>query len=207
MTPATPATDLGATAFDDEGFYRPGDLVTLADPADPNAGLLFDGRLAEDFKLSTRTFVRVGTLRTALLSTVPILADAVIAGEGHNQVCALGWLNDAETRNVLNDPLPCSATCSIPHASRCNWVKPGTSEPRRRIRSPHRTVDHPGESPRLDAGEITDKSYLNQRQLRSNHHTLIETMYTEPLPNYVITPVSSRSLYRSGHQRGPRTGR
>ena len=72
--------DLTAEAFDAEGFYRTGDSVAFADPGDPNAGLVFRGRIAEDFKLSTGTFVRVGAVRTALLSAVPALSDAVIAG-------------------------------------------------------------------------------------------------------------------------------
>ncbi|MGH3184523.1 MAG: AMP-binding protein, partial [Streptosporangiaceae bacterium] len=69
--------DLTAVAFDAEGFYRTGDAVGLADPDDLNAGLVFRGRIAEDFKLDTGTFVRVGAVRTALLSAAPILADAV----------------------------------------------------------------------------------------------------------------------------------
>ena len=78
--------ELGATTFDAEGFYCPGDAVSFADPADPAAGLLFRGRLAEDFKLSTGTFVPVGALRTALLSAAPMLADAVLTGEDHDEV-------------------------------------------------------------------------------------------------------------------------
>src|SRR5581483_6620808 len=94
-------------AFDAEGFYLTGDAVAFAqpgdprdpgDPGDPNAGLVFRGRIAEDFKLITGTFVRVGAVRTALLSAAPVLADAVIAGEGRNRLCALAWLNPAEAR-------------------------------------------------------------------------------------------------------------
>ena len=92
--------DLTAEAFDEEGFYRTGDAVALADPADPNAGLVFRGRIAEDFKLITGTFVRVGAVRTALLSAVPVLADAVIAGEDRDYLCALAWLNLAEARKL-----------------------------------------------------------------------------------------------------------
>ena len=93
--------DLTAEAFDSEGFYRSGDAVALADPGDPNAGLIFRGRIAEDFKLATGTFVRVGALRTALLSGAPVLSDAVITGEDRPFAGALAWLNPAEARTLL----------------------------------------------------------------------------------------------------------
>src|SRR5207247_10405083 len=93
--------DLTAAAFDARGYYRTGDAVGLADPDDPGAGLVFRGRIAEDFKLGTGTFVRVGAVRTALLSAAPLLADAVITGEDRASVCALTWLNVAEAVKLL----------------------------------------------------------------------------------------------------------
>src|SRR5262245_44469903 len=78
--------DLTAAAFDGEGFYQTGDAVAFADPRDPNAGLVFRGRIAEDFKLATGTFVRVGALRSALLSCARVLSDAVITGEDRKSV-------------------------------------------------------------------------------------------------------------------------
>ena len=98
--------DLTADAFDEEDFYRSGDAATLADPADPNAGLIFRGRIAEDFKLTTGTFIRVGAVRTALLSSVLVLSDVVIAGEGRDRLCALAWLNSAEARTLLGRDVP-----------------------------------------------------------------------------------------------------
>src|SRR6185437_1769657 len=97
--------DLTAAAFDEEGFYRTGDAVRLLASGDPRDGVAFRGRLAEDFKLLTGTFVHVGAVRTALLSAIPLLADAVIAGEGRLAAGALAWLNAAEARAVLGrDP-------------------------------------------------------------------------------------------------------
>src|SRR5215469_7049868 len=93
--------DLTAAAFDARGYYRTGDAVALADPDDLNAGLVFRGRIAEDFKLATGSFVRVGAVRTALLSAAPLLADAVIAGEDRASVCALAWLNETEAAKLL----------------------------------------------------------------------------------------------------------
>src|SRR5262249_56619607 len=73
--------DLTAAAFDEEGFYKPGDAVRLADPADPDKGVVFDGRLAEDFKLLSGTWVHVGALRVALLAAAsPSPPYAVIVG-------------------------------------------------------------------------------------------------------------------------------
>ncbi len=92
--------ELTAQAFDDEGFYRSGDAVKLVDESDPNKGLVFDGRIAEDFKLLTGTWVTVGPLRTRLLSVARVLTDAVICGHDEAYVAALAWLNQAETRRV-----------------------------------------------------------------------------------------------------------
>ena len=93
--------DLTSAAFDEEGFYRTGDAARLIDEDEPGLGLAFCGRIAEDFKLTTGTFVRVGAVRTALLSAIPLLADAVIAGEGRDFVTALAWLNAAEAAALL----------------------------------------------------------------------------------------------------------
>ncbi len=90
--------DLTTRAFDDDGFYLTGDAVALADPGDPNAGLVFSRRLAEDFKLATGTFVRVGALRIALLARAPVLLDLVITGEDRPYPAALAWLNPAQAR-------------------------------------------------------------------------------------------------------------
>lgn len=86
--------DLTAAAFDEEGFLRTGDAVELVDAADPAQGLVFRGRIAEDFKLSTGTFVSVGTLRPALLSAAAgLLQDAVLTGHDGDEVGALAWLH------------------------------------------------------------------------------------------------------------------
>ena len=82
--------DLADAAFDEHGYFRTGDAVALADPDDPAAGLVFRGRIAEDFKLATGTFVSVGTLRPQLLSASHgLLTDAVICGENGDRVTAL----------------------------------------------------------------------------------------------------------------------
>ena len=86
--------DLTAAAFDEEGFYKPGDAVRFEDPADPSKGFVFDGRLAEDFKLTTGTWVTTGMLRVAALAAAsPALQDAVVAGHDREFVGLLAWPN------------------------------------------------------------------------------------------------------------------
>ena len=86
--------DLTREAFDEEGFYRSGDAVKFADPADAAQGIVFDGRVAEDFKLSTGTWVNVGMLRVKLIAAAdPLIQDAVISGHDRGQVGALVFLS------------------------------------------------------------------------------------------------------------------
>ena len=82
--------ELTADAFDDEGFYRTGDAVNWVDPADPDRGMMFDGRIAEDFKLSTGTFVSVGPLRARIIAAgAPCVQDVVVAGPNRDEIAML----------------------------------------------------------------------------------------------------------------------
>ena len=86
--------DITRAAFDEEGFYRIGDAVKVADPADPAKGIVFDGRVAEDFKLSTGTWVHVGAVRVKLIAAAdPLIQDAVITGHDRTEVGALVFLS------------------------------------------------------------------------------------------------------------------
>ena len=91
---------------------------------------MFRGRIAEDFKLSTGTFVRVGAVRTALLSAAPLLADAVITGEDRASVCALAWLNAAEAAKLLGEEPRARASWSPTRPSA--RTRPGAGRPQRR---------------------------------------------------------------------------
>ncbi|MDP9436094.1 MAG: feruloyl-CoA synthase [Actinomycetota bacterium] len=177
--------DLTAAAFDDEGYFRTGDAVKLVDPDDPSQGLLFDGRIAEDFKLSSGTFVSVGTLRPVLLSAAGgLLQDAVICGPDAECVTALAWLHPD-------------------HASRCS--ADGTPEPSLRAeleQALQRLAAQGGGSsqrverlllltspPRLDAGEITDKGYVNQRAVRDARAEDVARVCAESCgPEVVVRP-------------------
>jgi len=164
--------DLTAAAFDDDGFYRPGDAVQLADPADDNKGVVFDGRLAEDFKLTSGTWVHVGALRVALLAAAsPALQDAVIAGADRAEIALLAWLNVAGCQRLIGENPPGNAAPQAlaelarhpavrAHVARAfaqwNAAHPGSSERVARVLLL-------GDPPSIDANEITDKGYINQR--------------------------------------------
>ncbi len=182
--------DLTAEAFDADGFYRTGDAVGFAVPGDPDAGLVFRGRIAEDFKLSTGTFVRVGAVRTALLSSVPALSDAVIAGDNRDYAAALAWLNPAEARKLLDrDPVPPDGELVtdpdllrlIAEALARHNESHGSAARIERLLVMARPAA-------LDAGEITDKGYVNQRKVLTERSALAAMLYTNPPPAGVVVP-------------------
>jgi feruloyl-CoA synthase len=182
--------DLTAEAFDADGFYRTGDAVGFAVPGDPDAGLVFRGRIAEDFKLGTGTFVRVGAVRTALLSSVPVLADAAIAGENREYASALAWLNPAEARKVLGrDPEPADGEV-MTDPDLLEWVADALA----RHNKDHGSASSIGRllilarPASLDAGEITDKGYVNQRKVLTERAALVDLLYTAPAPRGVVVP-------------------
>lgn len=186
--------DLTEASFDDEGFYRTGDAVAFADPDDPNLGLVFRGRLAEDFKLSTGTFVHVGAVRTSLLSAVPILADAVITGEGHDEVCALAWVNPAEASRLLGrDPVAEGELVTDPEL--CEHVAREAAQHAEGVGSAARVVRLllMGRPAGLDAGEITDKGYVNQRRVLAERAHLVDLLYTDAAPGVVSALTSGRT--------------
>src|SRR5215469_14813967 len=107
------APELTADAFDAEGFYKIGDALKFADPADPAQGLLFDGRIAEDFKLATGTWVSVGPLRMAIVAQcAPLVRDVVLAGPDRDEVAAL-IIPDIEACRKLTPDLPREATAAV----------------------------------------------------------------------------------------------
>ncbi|WP_063713904.1 feruloyl-CoA synthase [Amycolatopsis nigrescens] len=183
------APELTAAAFDEEGFYRSGDAVDLADPADPAAGLLFRSRISEDFKLTTGTFVRVAALRTALLSGAPVLSDAVIVGEHRCRVCALAWLDRTETEALFGaDPLTPGEV--VEHEELAVYLGARLRELNRGAGSAGRIerLILLGRPPELNAGEITDKGYVNQRRVLARRAAQVEQLYLDVLPPHVILP-------------------
>jgi feruloyl-CoA synthase len=169
----SPAT---AAAFDEEGFYRTGDAVRLVDPADPTQGLMFDGRLAEDFKLVTGTWVHVGAVRTRLLSEAGILRDAVICGQDRERIAVLAWLDEEAACRVLGavSVSPEDAAVRGHLAAALERMNHGVGS----SQSVHRLLllDQP---PSIEAGEITDKGYINQRAVLTRRAAAVEAVYTD----------------------------
>jgi feruloyl-CoA synthase len=177
-------------AFDEEGFYRLGDAMEFVDPADPDKGLMFDGRLAEDFKLSTGTWVSVGPLRSKILMQAAGYAqDVVIAGHDRDFAAALVFPNVARCRELAGGPedMPASDVVSHPAVrSRFQSVfddlaHQATGSSTFVVRAV--LLDAP---PSLDAREITDKGSINQRAVLRNRAALVEDLYTTPPPAHVI---------------------
>src|SRR5512145_396190 len=160
--------DLTKLAFDEEGFYRIGDAVKLADAADPAKGIVFDGRVAEDFKLSTGTWVHVGAVRVKLIAAAdPLIQDAVITGHNRSEIGALVFLSPG-TKDMslvaLRDRLAA--------VLRKLAAEGGSSMAPRRILLMT-------EPPSIDANEITDKGYMNQRAVLERRAGLVEKLYSE----------------------------
>jgi len=157
--------DLTKAAFDDEGFYRIGDAVRFADASDPAKGIVFDGRVAEDFKLSTGTWVHAGAVRLQLIAAGdPLIQDAVVTGHDRSELGALVFLTP-------------KAKELSPEAVRA-WLSgalkklQGSSSMR-----PTRLLVMT-EPPSIDANEITDKGYMNQRAVLERRADLVEKLYS-----------------------------
>lgn len=169
-----------AAVFDEEGFYRLGDAVRFVDEEDPGKGLIFDGRVGEDFKLSSGTWVSVGTLRPDFVAACsPLIADAVICGQDRDYIAALVWPSAAALAEHVaqaGDPQEgmtgfCRALAS--RAKEFNMSEKGSS---RRIRRLVLLTDPPS----IDAGEITDKGYVNQRLVQARRAGLVQSAYLDP---------------------------
>jgi feruloyl-CoA synthase len=171
-------------AFDEDGWYRTGDAGRLADPADPRKGIVFDGRVAEDFKLTSGTWVNVGAVRVAAIAAgSPVLQDAVVAGEGQAEVGLLGFPSLAG----------CRALAGLPEATLAELVNvPAVREALVRGLQGHNAEAGSSsrcvarvllliEPPALDAGEITDKGYINQRAVLTRRADAVARLYAEPM--------------------------
>ena len=164
-------------AFDEEGYYRLGDALVWVDPADPSKGLAFDGRLDEDFKLSTGTWVSVGPLRARLLASLaPYAQDVVIAGHDRDEVTALIFPNRATCDALRIDDLRAILAGCLGEVC-AGATGSSTRVPRALM------LDEPAS---IDAGEVTDKGSINQRAVLRHRAALVADLYALPTPAQVI---------------------
>jgi feruloyl-CoA synthase len=191
--------ELSAKLFDEEGFARTGDALSFLVPGEPAAGFAFDGRIAEDFKLTTGTWVGVGTLRAKLVQEADgLVLDAVIAGEGHDAVSAF----------IVGDRGACTAFCGLPATTPWSDV---VDHPRLRGRM-QQVLDALAargtgsstyvaralllrDGPDAAAGELTDKGSINQRAFLSNRPGLLARVYAEPAdPEVYVTGSAAQAV-------------
>jgi len=197
------APALTAAAFDEEGFYKIGDALKFADPAAPAKGLLFDGRIAEDFKLATGTWVSVGPLRMAfIMQCAPLARDVVLAGPDRDEVAAL-IIPDVEACRRLAPDLPPDAAPSVvlarPQVRKAfEQFLDALSDPSRGTSARIGRAILLAEPPSLDVGEVTDKGSINQRAVLAHRAALVEELYTEPPSANVIVAPSRPSPAREG---------
>lgn len=191
--------DLTAAAFDEQGFYRTGDAGVLVDPNDGCRGIIFAGRIAEDFKLYTGTWVSAGSVRTAALAAVGgLLQDAVVTGHDREYLGLLAWVNLGAALRILPtsangaDPAAVAGCEAVVDAVRrglgsYNMQAAGLSA---RISRVLLLIDPPS----LDAGEITDKGYINQRAVLDRRHLEVRRLYAPMLASGVIEIPTAASV-------------
>jgi feruloyl-CoA synthase len=178
--------ELTAQAFDEDGFYKLGDALKFEDPGDPRAGLLFDGRVAEDFKLSTGTWVNVGPLRARLLAQLePYARDVVIAGADRDEIGALIFPNLEACRKLAASAGDVTGDARVRAELRARlstFARTSTGSSNRVCRAILL-----GAPPSLDAGEMTDKGSINQRAVLERRADLVAELYAaEPSPRVLV---------------------
>ncbi|MCK2096842.1 feruloyl-CoA synthase [Thauera aromatica] len=184
--------EITAKSFDEEGFYMIGDAVEFVDPARPELGLLFDGCIGEDFKLLTGTWVHVGSLRVAGIDAMkPIAQDIVVTGHDRDEIGFLIFPNIPECRRLCPGLAPDASLVDV-------LMNP---EIRSRVRHGMAMMKGKGggtstyparallmaEPPSVEAGEITDKGYINQRIALSRRADLVEFLHADMPDKTVIT--------------------
>jgi feruloyl-CoA synthase len=172
------APEATAAAFDEEGFYRLGDAARFVDPERPSEGLVFDGRLSENFKLASGTFVNVGAIRVGAISAIGGAAsDAVVCGEGEAAVGLLIFLNEAFCRGLAGEaPGPLSRHPAVIAAVRTGLTRFNAGAPGAGGRVAR--VLLLSDPPHADSGEITDKGYINQSLARARRVADIQRLFS-----------------------------
>ncbi|HXQ49517.1 MAG TPA: feruloyl-CoA synthase [Stellaceae bacterium] len=183
--------ELTARAFDEDGYYMLGDALAFADPGDVRKGLVFDGRVAEDFKLATGTWVNVGPLRAAFIDHfAPLVQDVVIAGLDRDEIGVLVFA-DIEACRRLAPGAPANVLLADERV-RAEFrlrletlAARGTGSSNRVTRAV--LLEEP---PSLDAGEMTDKGSINQRAVLAHRAALVDALYADPADPRVLSALT-----------------
>jgi len=177
--------------LDEDGFLKMGDAGKLADPEDAAKGILFDGRLAENFKLMSGNWVQVGELRTELITAMePVAQDVVVSGHDREEIGLLVFANPAGCRALCRDAAHDTPLETLVRRREVrdklalglaahNRANPASS---RRVAAALLMA----EPPSIDAGEITDKGYINQRAVLERRSALVERLHREGADPEVI---------------------
>ena len=183
--------DLTRDAFDEEGYYRLGDALRIVDPENMSKGFLFDGRIAEDFKISTGTWVSVGPLRVEFLAHCsPYVRDVVIAGHDRDYVAALIFPDLAACRALCPGMKDNDVLSAAPVREKFHALLDALAQ--RNRGSSHRIqramlLEEP---PSIDTHEVTDKGSLNQRAVLEHRAALVEELYA-PSPSPRVIAIST----------------
>ncbi len=176
--------ELTESAFDEDGYFKMGDAGRLADPGDASKGIVFDGRIAENFKLASGTWINVGELRVAMVAAcAPLVLDMVLTGHDRGEIGVLVFPNLAACQKVVpraTEDTPVHEL--LTDRTIREAIADGLRGYNRQNPSSSRRVARAllmAEPPKIDANEITDKGYLNQRAVLDERSDLVEQLHAE----------------------------
>jgi feruloyl-CoA synthase len=189
------APDATAEAFDEEGFFASGDAVTWIDDSDIHKGLRFDGRIAEDFKLATGTFVSVGPLRAKIIAAgAPYVQDAVLTGLNLKEVGALLFPTQA-LRGLAGLGAQAAMDEVIASAPVQAWLQQLLNTLARSATGSANRIARAAlmaEPPSIDKGEVTDKGSVNQRAVLKHRAAVADALHAGTLP-FTTTPQGDKT--------------
>ena len=179
-----------AQSFDEEGYYRIGDALKFADPDDLEKGFIFDGRVTEDFKLSTGTWVNMAGVRAGVIAAcAPLIRDVVLCGLDRNHIGALIFPELEACRALAGLPPAADGAAIVAHPT----VREAFQQRLGQLaRAATGSSNHVARAllleapPAIDAGEVTDKGSINQRAVMAARAGRVEELYAEPVPVHVM---------------------
>ncbi|MDA9467881.1 AMP-binding protein [Bradyrhizobium sp. CCBAU 53415] len=182
--------ELTRKMFDEEGFYCIGDAGIFVDDSDPVQGIIFAGRVVEDFKLTTGTFVHVGSLRTdTIAAATPVVHDALVAGQDRACIGLLAWPNLHACRQLVGNP-DLSFAEAVKHPEVIACFRRGLEAHNRECEGASSRIIARAmlmvEPPSIDGNELTDKGYINQRAGLERRAALVERLYADTPDQDVI---------------------